>query len=145
MPTAKKKVAVKELQDLFTKSQVLIFTDYRGMSAAYCLAAPTHPLHGPYHDLEYGFPAVDEAVLFERLMLEINQAGLSWLTVLRKRAAFRAAVADSQAAQPLQRWTSAHSPSARTQTAIASIAAAQPAARSPGTTSRWRLHRQLGQ
>jgi DNA-3-methyladenine glycosylase I len=65
-----------------------------GMSAAYCLAAPKHPLHGPYHDLEYGFPAADEAVLFERLVLEINQAGLSWLTVLQKRAAFRAAFAD---------------------------------------------------
>ena len=64
------------------------------MSAAYCLAAPGHPLHGPYHDREYGFPATDEAVLFERLTLEINQAGLSWLTVLRKRAAFRAAFAD---------------------------------------------------
>ena len=64
------------------------------MSAAYCLAAPSHPLHGPYHDLEYGFPAAEEAVLFERLVLEINQAGLSWLTVLQKRATFRAAFAD---------------------------------------------------
>jgi len=64
------------------------------MSAAYCLAAPGHPLHGPYHDLEYGFPAADESVLFERLALEINQAGLSWLTVLKKRAALRAAFAD---------------------------------------------------
>ncbi|HEX2151178.1 MAG TPA: DNA-3-methyladenine glycosylase I [Stellaceae bacterium] len=63
------------------------------MSAAYCLAAPAHQLHGPYHDREYGFPAEDEAVLFERLVLEINQAGLSWLTVLKKREAFRAAFA----------------------------------------------------
>jgi DNA-3-methyladenine glycosylase I len=59
------------------------------MSAAYCRAAPGHPLHGPYHDKEYGFPASEEAVLLERLALEINQAGLSWLTVLQKRAAFR--------------------------------------------------------
>jgi DNA-3-methyladenine glycosylase I len=64
------------------------------VSAAYCLAAPSDPLHGPYHDTEYGFPARDEAVLFERLVLEINQAGLSWATILRKRAAFRAAFAD---------------------------------------------------
>ena len=64
------------------------------MSAAYCLAAPGHPLHGPYHDEEYGFPAADERVLFERLALEINQAGLSWQTVLQKRAALRAAFAD---------------------------------------------------
>ena len=63
------------------------------MSAAYCRAAPGHPLHGPYHDTEYGFPAQDESVLFERLVLEINQAGLSWLTVLQKRAAFRTAFA----------------------------------------------------
>jgi DNA-3-methyladenine glycosylase I len=57
----------------------------------YCDAAPGHPFHGPYHDLEYGFPVRDDAVLFERLALEINQAGLSWLTVLKKRDAFRRA------------------------------------------------------
>ncbi len=58
--------------------------------ASYCDAAG-HPLHGPYHDREYGFPTRDEAVLFERLCLEINQAGLSWELMLRKRAAFRRA------------------------------------------------------
>jgi DNA-3-methyladenine glycosylase I len=65
--------------------------DDRRMSAAYCLAAPRHPLHGPYHDTEYGFPLSGDAELLERLVLEINQAGLSWLTILKKRAAFRAA------------------------------------------------------
>jgi len=55
--------------------------------------APSHPFHGPYHDREYGFPARADDVLFERLVLEINQAGLSWLTVLKKRAAFTAAFA----------------------------------------------------
>jgi DNA-3-methyladenine glycosylase I len=64
------------------------------LSAAYCLAAPGNALHGPYHDAEYGFPSREEAVLFERLVLEINQAGLSWATILRKRTAFRAAFAD---------------------------------------------------
>lgn len=58
---------------------------------SYCLAAPGHPFHGPYHDTEYGFPQRDDAVLFERLVLEINQAGLSWLTILQKREAFRRA------------------------------------------------------
>jgi len=58
---------------------------------SYCATAPGHPFHGPYHDTEYGFPADDEAILFERLVLEINQAGLSWLTILRKREGFRAA------------------------------------------------------
>ena len=64
------------------------------MSAEYCAMAPSHPFHGPYHDGEYGFPARQDGVLFERLVLEINQAGLSWLTVLKKRAAFTAAYAD---------------------------------------------------
>jgi DNA-3-methyladenine glycosylase I len=58
---------------------------------SYCDIAPGHPFHGPYHDREYGFPVRAERALFERLVLEINQAGLSWLTVLRKRAAFRKA------------------------------------------------------
>ena len=58
---------------------------------SYCLAAPGHPYHGPYHDCEYGFPIRDDAALFERLALEINQAGLSWLTILKKRESFRAA------------------------------------------------------
>jgi DNA-3-methyladenine glycosylase I len=57
----------------------------------YCESAPGDLWHGPYHDDEYGFPTRDDTVLFERLVLEINQAGLSWLTVLKKRAAFRAA------------------------------------------------------
>lgn len=64
------------------------------MSTAYCRLAPGHLVHGLYHDTEYGFPATDDNVLFERLVLEINQAGLSWLTILKKRAAFRAAFAD---------------------------------------------------
>jgi len=63
------------------------------MSAAYCRLAPGHPFHGSYHASEYGFPSREDAVLFERLVLEINQAGLSWLTVLKKREAFRAAFA----------------------------------------------------
>ncbi|KAA0583574.1 DNA-3-methyladenine glycosylase I [Azospirillum sp. B21] len=64
------------------------------MSLTYCAAAPGHPHHGPYHDGEYGFPSGDDRVLFERLVLEINQAGLSWLTILKKREAFRAAFDD---------------------------------------------------
>jgi DNA-3-methyladenine glycosylase I len=64
------------------------------VSAAYCRAAPGNALHGPYHDGEYGFPSRDEAVLFERLILEINQAGLSWATILKKRPAFRTAFAE---------------------------------------------------
>jgi len=57
----------------------------------YCDVAPGHPWHGPYHDGEYGFPVDDDRALFERLVLEINQAGLSWLTILKKREAFQQA------------------------------------------------------
>ena len=57
----------------------------------YCAVAPGHPFHGPYHDREYGFPVRDESVLLERLALEINQAGLSWLTILKKREGFASA------------------------------------------------------
>lgn len=58
---------------------------------SYCRIAPGDPLHAPYHDREYGFPLRGDAELFERLVLEINQAGLSWGTILRKRASFTAA------------------------------------------------------
>lgn len=61
------------------------------MAHTYCDIAPGHEWHGPYHDEEYGFPLTTDAALFERLLLEINQAGLSWLTILKKREAFRRA------------------------------------------------------
>jgi DNA-3-methyladenine glycosylase I len=61
------------------------------MSTTYCEASAGHPFHGPYHDREYGFPIRGDRELFERLVLEINQAGLSWLTILKKREAFRRA------------------------------------------------------
>ena len=59
--------------------------------SSYCDFAPDNPIHEHYHDREYGFPVKDEAVLFERLILEINQAGLSWELMLKKRENFRAA------------------------------------------------------
>jgi len=58
---------------------------------SYCRIALGHPIHGPFHDREHGFPIRDDSALFERLVLEINQAGLSWLAVLKKRESFRAA------------------------------------------------------
>ena len=57
----------------------------------YCDFAPAHPVHAAYHATEYGFPQRAERALFERLLLEINQAGLSWETILRKRDGFRRA------------------------------------------------------
>lgn len=61
--------------------------------SSYCTMAPGHPVHQAYHATEYGFAARDEAVLFERLVLEIMQAGLSWETILKRREGMRAAFA----------------------------------------------------
>ena len=61
--------------------------------SSYCRIAPGHPVHDSYHATEYGFPQRDETVLFERLVLEIMQAGLSWELVLKRRAGMRAAFA----------------------------------------------------
>ena len=68
------------------------------MSQAYCdfcaaLPANTSNPNKAYHDTEYGVPVQDDNLLFERLVLEINQAGLSWTTILNKRPAFQAAYA----------------------------------------------------
>jgi DNA-3-methyladenine glycosylase I len=45
-------------------------------------------VHKPYHDTEYGFPIEEDNLLFARLVLEINQAGLSWETILKKKDNF---------------------------------------------------------
>jgi DNA-3-methyladenine glycosylase I len=52
------------------------------------------PAYNEYHDREWGRPVTDERGLYERLCLEGFQSGLSWLTILRKRPAFRAAFAN---------------------------------------------------
>jgi len=57
----------------------------------YINAHPEDTLHKKYHDAQYGFPLKDDAALFERLVLEINQAGLSWSTILRKAENFHSA------------------------------------------------------
>ena len=57
----------------------------QGMSGA------QRELHQFYHDKQYGFPIHDDDELFARLILEINQAGLSWETILKKQAGFRLA------------------------------------------------------
>ena len=54
--------------------------------SGYCLIAPGHPVHAHYHDHEYGFPVASDQALFQRMALEIMQAGLSWEIVLKKRA-----------------------------------------------------------
>jgi DNA-3-methyladenine glycosylase I len=61
---------------------------------AWCAATPEYQR---YHDEEWGFPVTDERRLFEKLCLEGFQAGLSWLTILNKREAFRHAFANFDA------------------------------------------------
>jgi DNA-3-methyladenine glycosylase I len=56
-----------------------------------CDWAESHPLLREYHDNEWGVPLRDDQKLFEFLILDAFQAGLSWLTILKKREAFRAA------------------------------------------------------
>lgn len=60
---------------------------------ARCYWADSAPEYRAYHDTEWGFPVADDVRLFEKLSLEGFQAGLSWLTILRKRENFRAAFA----------------------------------------------------
>jgi DNA-3-methyladenine glycosylase I len=55
------------------------------------MKAAEQPLHKIYHDTQYGFPVDNDDELFCRLILEINQAGLSWTTILKKQDSFRKA------------------------------------------------------
>jgi DNA-3-methyladenine glycosylase I len=61
---------------------------------ARCWWAGSDPLYRSYHDDEWGRPTADDRRLFEKLCLEGFQSGLSWITILRKRANFRAAFAN---------------------------------------------------
>ncbi len=64
------------------------------MSSTYCEYCLTHPedtFNKDYHDTQYGFPLKSDDELFERLILEINQAGLSWITILKKADNFHKA------------------------------------------------------
>lgn len=61
------------------------------MSRTRCAWGESHPLYVRYHDTEWGVPLHDDQKLFEMLVLEGAQAGLSWLTVLKKRDAYRRA------------------------------------------------------
>lgn len=61
-----------------------------------CAWAGDDPLYQAYHDQEWGVPVHDDRLLFEFLILEGAQAGLSWLTILRRRAAYREAFAGFQ-------------------------------------------------
>ncbi len=68
-----------------------LFTAPDGLARCFWCAAT--PAYQHYHDTEWGFPVTDDRRLFEKLCLEGFQAGLSWLTILNKREAFRRAFA----------------------------------------------------
>lgn len=70
----------------------------------FCNALPENTANPnkAYHDTEYGFMQNDDNILFERLILEINQAGLNWTLILNKRAAFQAAYAQFDLAKVAQ-------------------------------------------
>ena len=62
------------------------------------------PLYAAYHDEEWGTPEYDDQAMFEKLVLDGFQAGLSWITILRKRPAFRAAF-DGFNPEKIARWS----------------------------------------
>lgn len=74
-----------------------LFTDGANVTRCVWCQATTNYHH--YHDHEWGFPVADDRRLFEKLCLEGFQAGLSWLTILNKREAFRRAFADFEVDQ----------------------------------------------
>lgn len=74
-----------------------LFTD--SDSTTRCAWCQATPIYRHYHDTEWGFPVADERRLFEKICLEGFQAGLSWLTILNKREAFRSAFANFDAEQ----------------------------------------------
>ncbi len=73
-----------------------LFADAPGEPAR-CFWCRATPLYRHYHDHEWGFPVSDDRRLFEKLCLEGFQAGLSWITILNKREAFRAGFANFDA------------------------------------------------
>ena len=68
---------------------------YQGYNTA---DSATQKLYQDYHDFEWGIPQYEDKRLFEQLVLEGMQAGLSWITILKKREAFRAAFDDFEPA-----------------------------------------------
>ena len=69
-------------------------TDQSVSDVIRCRWCGTDPLYVKYHDKEWGKPVFDDRLLFEFLILESAQAGLSWITILRKRENYRKAFAD---------------------------------------------------
>jgi DNA-3-methyladenine glycosylase I len=86
-------VIVDETEDDMTEGRAIVVGED---GVARCWWADSAPEYRAYHDTEWGFPVSDDVQLFEKLSLEGFQAGLSWLTILRKREAFRRAFSGFQ-------------------------------------------------
>ncbi|MDG2411886.1 MAG: DNA-3-methyladenine glycosylase I, partial [Halioglobus sp.] len=69
-----------------------------------CTWCSDDPLYAAYHDDEWGVPLYDDSTLFQFLLLESAQAGLAWITVLRKREGYRQAF-DNFDAQKIARYS----------------------------------------
>jgi DNA-3-methyladenine glycosylase I len=82
-----------------------VLTTVKGADGlARCPWPGADPLYVAYHDEEWGVPEYDDQALFEKLVLDGFQAGLSWITILRKRPAFRGAF-DGFDPEKVARWT----------------------------------------
>ena len=79
-----------------------------GGSGKRCPWPGTDPLYVAYHDEEWGVPERDDRALYEKLVLDGFQAGLSWITILRKREAFRRAF-DGFAPEKIARYSTRRS------------------------------------
>jgi DNA-3-methyladenine glycosylase I len=87
---------------LFDPARIRVMTDRNGLfedddGVARCSWCRLSPAYRHYHDNEWGLPVTDDRRLFEKICLEGFQAGLSWLTILNKREAFRSAFANFDA------------------------------------------------
>jgi DNA-3-methyladenine glycosylase I len=84
----------------------IVAASYGADGLARCPWPGVDPLYLAYHDEEWGAPEYDDRALFEKLVLDGFQAGLSWITILRKRPAFRAAF-DGFEPRRIVRWDKA--------------------------------------
>lgn len=100
--TAAKKPAVKKPSPAEPRPDLILHEDGK----ARCRWPGVDPLYVTYHDTEWGVPETDSRALFEKLVLDGFQAGLSWITILRKRDNFRKAF-DGFDAQKIARYTPA--------------------------------------
>ena len=85
---------LKKLAFDFALLYLILFADMENQTLNRCTWCGTDPLYMKYHDEEWGKTTYDDKVLFEFLILEAAQAGLSWITILKRREGYRNAFAN---------------------------------------------------